>query len=177
MAQIERILGPLTSIFLWLAAAATAAMMFHVAADVVAKLILRHPIIGTLEMVSLYYMVAVVFLPLGAVQRDRGHIFIELFTQRLGVRVQRSLDALALLLTFLLAATLFWRGFDVAVEKTLVGELANNIEFQIEVWPGRWFPVVGFGLTTAWCLLQLVQDVIVIVSGRAEAAGGPGAES
>ena len=167
MARAESLLGALTSLFLWLAAAATAAMMLHVAADVVAKLIVRHPIVGTLEMVSLYYMVAVVFLPLAAVQRERRHIFIELFTQRLGVRGQRTLDALALFLTFLLAATLFWRSLEVAIEKTLVGELANNIEFQIEVWLGRWFPVVGFALTAAWCFLQLIQDVIAIFTGEA----------
>ena len=167
MVRAETILGRLTDLFLWLAAAATGAMMLHVAADVGAKLILRHPILGTLETVSLYYMVAVVFLPLAAVQRDRGHIFIELFTQRLGARAQRSLDALALFLTFMLAATLFWRGFDVAVEKSLVRELSTNIEFQVEVWPGRWFPVIGFGLTTLWCFLQLVRDVVAIYKGEA----------
>ena len=167
MTRIESIFGALTTLFLWLAAAATAAMMLHVAADVVAKLLLRQPILGTLETVSLYYMVAVVFLPLAAVQRDRGHIFIELFTQRLNARAQRLLDALALLLTFALAVTLFWRGLDVAVEKTVVRELSTNIEFQVQVWPGRWFPVVGFGLTAVWCFLQLVDDVVAIASGRA----------
>ncbi len=174
MARAENYLAALTSVLLWLAAAATAVMMFHVAADVVAKLIIRHPIVGTLEMVSLFYMVAVVFLPLAAVQRERRHIFIELFTQKLGARVQRTLDALALLLTLLLSATLFWHGLEVAIEKTLVGELANNIEFQVEVWLGRWFPVVGFALTSAWCLLQLIQDVLAIFSGEEPEAHDPG---
>ncbi len=174
MARLERSLDYLTRLFLWLAAAATAAMMFHVAADVVAKLVFRHPLLGTLEMVSLYYMVAVVFLPLAAVQRDRGQIFVELFTQRLGARAQRTFDALALLLTFLLAATLFWRGLEVAIEKTLVGELANNIEFQMQVWLGRWFPAIGFGLTAGWCVLQLAQDVIAIYTGEELDVRDPG---
>ncbi len=174
MQRAERLLGGLTTLFLWLAAAITGAMMLHVAADVAAKLVFRHPILGTLETVSLYYMVAVVFLPLAAVQRERGHIFIELFTQRLGARTQRSLDMIALFLTFLLAATLFWRSFDVAVEKTLVRELSTNIEFQVEVWPGRWFPVIGFGLTSAWCLLQLIQDVVAIHAGEAPDVRDPG---
>lgn len=166
MARFETLVGALTTLFLWLAALATAAMMLHVAADVAAKLLFRQPLLGTLESVSLFYMVAVVFLPLAAVQRERGHIFIELFTQRLSARAQRSLDGLALLLTFALAATLFWRGFDVAMEKTAVRELSTNIEFQVEVWPGRWFPVIGFGLTALWCFLQLVDDVVAIVSGK-----------
>ena len=174
MERSERLLGGLTTLFLWLAAAITAAMMLHVAADVAAKLIFRHPLLGTLETVSLYYMVAVVFLPLAAVQRERGHIFIELFTQRLGARGQRSLDALALLLTFLLTATLCWRSFDVAVEKTVVRELSANIEFQVQVWPGRWFPVFGFGLTAAWCLLQLIQDAAAIYSGKPPSAHDSG---
>ena len=42
-------------------------MAIHVTADVFMKYLFRHPIVGTLESVTYYYMVAAVFLPLAAV--------------------------------------------------------------------------------------------------------------
>ncbi len=155
-----------------LAIVAAGLMMLHVSADVFSKLVFRYPLFGTLETVSLYYMVAVVFLPLALAQRDRSQVFIELFTHRLPERAQRALDAFALLLGFAFTAILFWKGFEVAVEKTQVRELSTNIELQYEVWPGRWFPVAGFGLTAAWCLLQFVDEVRIAIRGESDGRAG-----
>lgn len=164
--SIRALPSRLVDISLYLAAVAVGLMMVHVSADVVAKLVFGWPLLGTLETVSLYYMVAVVFLPLGAVQRERGHIFVELFTHGLGLRAQRALDALALMLAFALTAVLFWTGTEVALEKSHVGELSNNIELQFQVWPGRWFPVIGFALAAGCCAVQLVIDIAFVVLGR-----------
>ena len=58
-------------------------MMLQVSADVAMKYIFHKPITGTLEITSAYYMVALVWLPLGAVTRDHEHLEVELFTQHL----------------------------------------------------------------------------------------------
>lgn len=164
--DLKRLPTRLVDISLYFGAAAVGMMMVHVAVDVVAKLLLGWPLMGTLETVSLYYMVAVVFLPLAAVQRGREHIFVELFTVGLSLRSQAALDAVALTLTLALTLVLFWTGLEVALEKTAVGELSNNIEFQFQVWPGRWFPVIGFALTSICCLLQLIADLGFVITGR-----------
>ena len=166
MGVLRSVLDRMTAGLLVLAAASACLMMIHVSADVIAKLVFRSPLIGTLETVSLFYMVAAVFLPLAAVQRERGNVFIELFTQNLNKRAQKALDAFALLLTLVLTATLFWKGLDVAIEKTVVRELSTNIEFQVEVWPGRWLPVIGFGMMALWCFVQLIEDVLFIATGK-----------
>lgn len=168
MHALRRSVGRIADLFLYAAAFATGLMMFHVAADVIAKRIVGAPLKGTLEMVSLYYMVAVVFLPLGVIQRDREHIFIELFTQGVGERTRRLLDAIGLLLMFVLSAILLWKGIEVAIEKMMVGEISQNMEFEIPVWQGRWFPVIGFCLTMIYALLYLVAELLAVVTGRAE---------
>lgn len=165
MSAITSVLTGFSRILLGIAAVAACLMMLHVTADVASKLLVRQPIIGTLETVSLFYMVTLVFLPLALVQRDRQQIFIELFTQNLPPRGKAALDAFALLLSLIFCALLTWKGFETAVEKTHVRELSNNIEFQIEVWPGRWLPVLGYGATCLWCLVQLIEDIPVILFG------------
>ena len=174
MAGIRRVVDYLTAKLLLLAALAAAVMMLHVCADVFSKFVLRQPIIGTLETVSLFYMVTVVFLPLAAVQRDRENVFVELFTQNLSKRKQRLLDAFALFLTLVLALLFFSKGLETAMAKTAVRELSTNLEFQVQVWPGRWLPVIGFGSVALWCLVQIVDDLIFVVVGRSSDCNGEG---
>ncbi|WP_419913897.1 TRAP transporter small permease [Hoeflea sp.] len=162
----------LTDKLMILSAIVAALMMFHVCADVFSKLILRQPIIGTLETVSLFYMVAVVFLPLAAVQREQGNVFVELFTQGLGKKAQIFLDGFAQLLTFGLSLLLFWKGLETAIAKTAVGELSTNIEFQVQVWPARWFPVVGFAIVALWSALQFVESMLFVFLDRAPTGTG-----
>lgn len=170
MSLLRSITNFLTDKLMVLSAIIAALMMFHVCADVFSKLVLRQPIIGTLETVSLFYMVAVVFLPLAAVQREQGNVFVELFTQGLGKKAQILLDGLAQLLTFGLAMLLFWKGLETAIAKSVVGELSTNIEFQVQVWPARWFPVVGFGIVALWSALQLVDSFLFVFLDRPPAS-------
>ncbi|MBV7392639.1 TRAP transporter small permease [Mameliella sediminis] len=168
MSHLSNLLTGISRLLLGIAALAAGLMMLHVTADVASKLFLLQPIIGTLETVSLFYMVTLVFLPLAVVQRDRQQVFIELFTQNLPARGKAALDAFALLLTLIFCALLTWKGFGTALEKTLVRELSTNIEFQVQVWPGRWLPVLGYGATCLWCLLQLIQDIPTILFGASD---------
>ena len=175
--MFERAIWLLTQIFYYVAAAAAALMMLHVTIDVASKLFLSQPIIGTLETVSLFYMVAVVFLPLAAVQRDRAQVFVELFTHNLSPRGRAAVDIFAFLLSLAFLAILFWKNLEVAIEKTADRELSTNIEFQVEVWPGRWLPVIGFGFAMLWSLMQVVQSIFHAATGRPtaseSAAGAP----
>lgn len=164
--SIKGILDRVSDVLLIIAAAVMAIMMFHVGADVIAKRVFGAPIIGTLEMVSLFYMVAVIFLPLAVVQKDREHIFVELFTQKLSAKWIRFLDAIALLLMLALTIILCWKGSEVAIEKMLAGEMSPNVEFDITVWQGRWFPVIGFALTAAYALIFLISELLSVISGR-----------
>jgi len=164
MRTFSRALDTVARILSWIGFAATALMMLHVTADVAAKLLLHAPLEGTLETVSQYYMVAVVFFPLAAVQRDREQVFIELFTHNLPARTRAAMDAAVLFLSFILVGVLFWTALRVAVHKTAVGEISTNIALEYVIWPGRWFPVIGFAATALFCLLQSLEEATVAIA-------------
>jgi TRAP-type C4-dicarboxylate transport system permease small subunit len=152
-----------------LGAVAAAAMMIHVTADVAGKAI-GSPVTGTLEIVSSYYMVACIFLPLGWVQQQRSHLAVELFAERTPARVDRVLstfaDVVLLVFTMLLCAA----SWSEAVEQTLVRETSEAVAIRIEVWPSRWFPVAG-----ALCMsLTLMLHLAVRWTARGEDPGSAG---
>ncbi|MGD1877663.1 MAG: TRAP transporter small permease [Kiloniellaceae bacterium] len=132
-------------------------MMLHVSADVLFKYLLNRPIVGTLEMVSQYYMVAVVFLPLAATEFRREHILVELFTVRFGARAVAALDSFSCLLAAVFAACVTWMSGIEAVRRTMTFEMVDAVYYQIYVWPTRWFLTVGFGLFTLVLILHSFQ--------------------
>ena len=56
-------------------------MMVQTAADVAADNLWRHPIKGNLEIISVYHMVLVVFLPLAYVELEEQNIQVDLLWQ------------------------------------------------------------------------------------------------
>ena len=53
------------------------------------------------------------------------------------------------------AALLCFASFGEALEQTSVRETSEAVALRIEVWPSRWFPVVGSALVTCALLLQM----------------------
>jgi len=80
------------------AGACMVAMMVHIFLDVLLRGLFNKPLTGTLEIVSSYYMVAVSFLPLAALELSRDMVFVEVFTARMSAEWRRAMDAFARLL-------------------------------------------------------------------------------
>lgn len=118
-------------------------MMLHVVADVLSKYLLNQPIVGTLEVVSNYYMVAAVFLPLAAVQSQNGHVKVEVFTVGMPKRLVGAIDAFAAVLMLIYVGLMTWFVLVEAIEETAIREkLQIGLKF-LPVWPARWFAPVG----------------------------------
>lgn len=132
------------------------AMMLHVVADVFARYLFNHPITGTLEIVSNYYMVAIVFLPLAMVQLHGGHVKVEIFTAWFGPRVIAIFDIFAALLMLLYVGLMAWFVLQSALHQTLIGEKLKVGVALLPVWPARWFAPIG----AVVFLLALVATVI-----------------
>src|SRR5690606_9299753 len=131
------------------------AMMTHVVADVAAKYLLGTPIVGTLEIVSTYYMVAVVFLPLAFVQQKGGHIVVEVFTYSLPPRLIAALDALVLVVCLGILGIYIRETIVSAMSKTASRESWEATYFDIPVWPTRWFLPVGLTAMGMAMVLQV----------------------
>lgn len=119
-------------------------MMLHVGADILLKLILNQPIMGTLETVSYYYMVSLVFLPLAFVELRQEHVAVDLFFQmfpktlKVAVYVFGCLIAIGYYGVFCYQTTL--DALKATAERETV--MAN---FLFYVWPSRWALALGSG--------------------------------
>lgn len=161
MKSVEPVIGFLCIAGAVLGGVAMLAMMVQVGADVTLKYLFNHPIRFTLEMVSSYYMVALVFLPLGLVTRDDGHVVVELFTQGFGPRAMALINGLAGLLALAYIATMTVESAIVAWERTLIREAWESATVDIQVWPARWFLPIGCGLMTLCLMVQVVDNLRV----------------
>lgn len=166
MTLLMRALHRLSQALLVASCGLIAVMMLHIVADILAKFVLGRPIVGTLEAVTYYYMVAAVFLGLPIVTRERGHIVVELFTQRLSRRRLALLDGLVFLAVAAFVGLMAYAAAIQAIQQTIDGETTWADAFRVPIWPGRWFVVVGAGLTTAHFLVQGIGELLYAVSGR-----------
>jgi TRAP-type C4-dicarboxylate transport system permease small subunit len=157
MQRLERGLDALTNVLVIFSAVAIALMAVHIAADVGGRYLLRAPLPGTVEFVSRYYMVILVFLPLALVQRNDGHFVAGLFTDHLPVAAKRPLIAVTHLAMAVVAGLLAWRGVAAAEHATQTGEQVQPGLFIIYTWPGRWLVPIGLGLMALQALLNAVR--------------------
>ena len=145
MRSAGALLDALTASFRVLGIVALALMMLHVNLDVLCRTFLNRPVPGTLEVVSHWYMVAAVFLPLALVERLNAHISVEIVSQHLRGRALAWLLAAASLLAGLYFTAMAWRTGIEALEKFEVREITQG-QIALAVWPTRFFLPFGCGL-------------------------------
>ncbi|MGQ0544234.1 MAG: TRAP transporter small permease [Betaproteobacteria bacterium] len=126
----------------------------HITADVFMKLAFKMPIEGTTELVSFWYMVGVMFLPMAVAQRQNSHIVADVLTPFLSPRRMRFLDAAAQFLMVAYIGLLTWQSGLQAYEETLRSEQVQAADFYLAVYPTRWFVPLGFGVTAVYAALQ-----------------------
>ena len=141
-------------------------LMLHITADVAGKYFFNKPIIGTLEIVSRYYMVACVFLPLGYVQIRRQHLTVEMFTMGLNRRRLAALDGIVSLAGLAYVALLSWLVFAQAVAATRDREILSLTFYDMPAWPARWILPVSFGLFAFVLVAQAWIDLRFALTGR-----------
>jgi TRAP-type C4-dicarboxylate transport system permease small subunit len=135
-----------TSNLLGLAAGcAVILMMLHINLDVAMRYIFSAPFPNTIEIVSSYYIVAIVFLPLALVERLNANIVVEILAQYLPKRGAELLIAFVALASAAYFGCLTWTTWQDAMEKYQVGEVALG-NSQITIWPTRFYLPIGCGL-------------------------------
>lgn len=144
----------LERIFMGIGALALVAMMLHVTADVFFRYLFNSPVPLTMEMVSYYYMTAVAFLPLFALERKGSSlVHVELVYDLLSLRVRRVLFPAALLLSAVFCASAAYAAWKPAVKAMQAGTYAGSI-LIVSIWQSRFLPVIGFGLLAVVLLFK-----------------------
>lgn len=131
----------------------------HVTLDVIMRFVFETPLNSTILYVSAFYMVAIAFLPLGAVEQRDGNIAVELLVDKFPTKVQTFLSGFALLLTVIVTATVAIRTGDEALAKYLGGSFSIEAGGKVITWPTYLALPLGFGLmciVSAWKLICLV---------------------
>ena len=152
----------------WGAGAVCLLMALHVTADLTGRGLFDHPLLGTDEIATNYYMVALSFLPLAVITRLRGHITVGLFTSRLPAKARLAVDLLADLASFGFVGIVAWVGIDTAIEKTAAREMTESSTGYLPVWEARWILAAGFALMFVYLVLNLIEDVRALSGAKRE---------
>ncbi|WP_328598907.1 TRAP transporter small permease subunit [Pseudooceanicola pacificus] len=130
-------------------------MMLQTVIDVLASNLAGRPIPGNLEVISVYHMVLVVFLPLAFVEMKKEPIAVDLVYRMLPDIVKRWV----LLCGYLVTATFFgflaWKTGGDALRSFAMNEMMMGAVF-LTIWPAKLALPVGFGaallmvLANAW---------------------------
>lgn len=152
MTMVERFIRLCSDALTFLAAICLLLMMLQMAADVVLKYFFNAPIEGNLEIVSFYYMVGVVFLPLAMVELRHEHINVDLFVRLLPKPLQSLIYASGCLLSATFFAMLAYQTYLDALKATRIGEVMMGSDY-VTIWPSRWALPLGF---TVLCLAVLL---------------------
>lgn len=136
-------------------------MMLHIVVDVFMKYVFRAPVQGTLEIVSHYYMVIVVFLPLALVEWRREPIMVDVFFNMFPRGLKLACVTFSLALSVGIFAALAYRSTLDAMHAQSINEMAMGSAMTI-VWPSRWALPIGFASSGLVCLWHLFG----VASGR-----------
>ncbi len=118
-------------------------MVLQTCADVVMSRLFNRPIEGNMEIVSSYYMVMLVFLPLALVELRHEHINADLFVRMMPRGVQRVLYAFGCLVSIAFFGVLFWQTLQDAIQAFQIDELIMGAIY-IHVWPAKLLLPIGF---------------------------------
>ncbi|SFC28336.1 TRAP transporter small permease subunit [Tropicimonas isoalkanivorans] len=164
--SIETLVTWFSRILLWLGGVCVVVLTLHVVADVFMKYAFHRPIVGTLEIVSWYYMVGIAFLPVAWVQLKRQHLMVEMFTMGMSPRSTAVLDAVVGILALIYVAVLTFLVFEEAVVATSRNEIQDVTFFDMPVWPARWILFAGFASMTIVIFYQVCLDFVFGLTGR-----------
>ncbi|HEY9020501.1 MAG TPA: TRAP transporter small permease subunit [Paracoccaceae bacterium] len=158
MKRLTRYAEALASFQANLAGLAVLGILLTISLDVLMRSIFKAPFSATTEIVSYYWMVPAVFLPMMFLEISKGHIETDLFYQHFSVRLKKIARLIAGVLTIGIYGLLAWFTFEQALRATTRGEVAMGVNL-LPIWPVRWIMPVVFTLATATALLVLVKRV------------------
>jgi len=143
MQALDRMTNALSRLLMGVAIVALFLMMVQMVVDVAMRNFFHRPIEGSLEIVSVYHMVAVVFLPLALVERRHEHITVDLLVELLPTLVRRFLMVVGYLVCTIFFGLLTYQTAKDAMEAYAIGEILMS-SIYITVWPAKFLLPIGF---------------------------------
>lgn len=165
LTRLEAALGWLADRLAWIGMLAMLLMAFHVSINISYRWLTGRDIEMTLEIVTYFYMVALVYLPMAFIDRAGGHIVADLFSAFMSERTVKRIDAVFKILLALFFAVLFWVTVRDAIERTIDGEAVMSAFGPFDVWQSRWSVPIGFGLACLYTMVLALKQLVENVTG------------
>lgn len=159
LATTDRMLSMLANLLLIVGTLALVLMATHVISDVVGRLFFNHPVYGTTEIVSFYYMVGAVCLPLAYIELRDEHITVDVFYLKMPLVMRRVVFVISLLATALFFGLFAYQSWFDSLRAMGSREIVMGSSL-IEIWPSRFFMPLSFGVLVLACLLRIVKVVL-----------------
>jgi TRAP-type C4-dicarboxylate transport system permease small subunit len=151
--MVKKVLDGASNLLGLIAGVAVILMMLHINLDVLLRYVFSAPFNNTVEIVSPYYIVAIVFLPFALVERLNANIVVELLSQHLPKRMAELLIALVCILTALYFSAFTWAAWGNAVKQYEFGEVIMG-NSDVTVWPTRFYLPIGGALVVLMLLYK-----------------------
>lgn len=161
---LERASAGLNKVLVWLAALMLGAMMLFAVADMVARQV-GVAFGGSYELIG-WMSAAAMALALGTVQREKGHVAMDLFVARLARRNRTRVEAAMAALSFVLFAAVSFTVLRYGLVLHDSGSMSETM--RVIVYP--WVYVVGVGCVGL--ALALLVDLLRALAALRSAPGG-----
>lgn len=143
----------------WVSAAMIVAAVAITCQMIFIRFVLNGSTIWQTEAV-IYLMIAATLIGLSYVQRLRGHVNVDLVPISLPLRARKALAVFTLSLSIAIVALMLWYGYDYWHFAWARGWTSDTI------WAVRlWIPYLALPLGFALLLLQLVADLVAVLTG------------
>ncbi len=169
--MIQKLMSGINFFCLSIGMLAMLLLPLHVTVDVIFREVLGTPILGTIEIASYYYMIAIFALPLAFVQEKDEHLVADVLESIMSKKFVGLTVSVGYLCTVIFVYLLFQQTALGAWTATGNGEHVELVFTNLYTWPSRWIIAIGFGAMFLQALLQIVRDVLQVVN-RPKATSG-----
>lgn len=136
-----------------------------VCSDVVGRALFNYPIIGVPEIVKVS-VVAIVWLQMAHTLKIGGHLRSDVVLGRLSPRGRATVNLVACALGAVIFGLLVYSGWHTMITAWELGEFEGEEPVRVPTYPLRTIVLLGAALTSLQFLLQAVEAVGQLVSGR-----------
>lgn len=161
--MVSRIFESLSRLCGVIAGVAATLMMLHILIGVILRVVFGVSLLGTIAIVSDFYMVIMVFLGVFVVSFQQEQIQVDVLVEQFPSSLRRITDTIAELVT-LAFLTIFTIGLgSSALQKTMIHERVDAVFTYLTVWPLRWVAMIGLALAA---LVSLWHFSRLLINGR-----------
>jgi TRAP-type C4-dicarboxylate transport system permease small subunit len=153
--SLERLTGRLSDVLCFIAGIALLWMMVQITIDTIMRYIFNNPLHGTVEILSAYHMMIVVFLPLGYVTQRDAHITVTLFTNRLSPSALDALERVVNAINLAVLIPIIWMTGREAIFRTVERETWDAGNLLVSIWPSRWAPPIGCAAMALYLVVKI----------------------